>query len=181
MSKSLREVPPETLERWKRLSQPKPKKRAKKKRRTRFPSTSKLPSLHLLRAETERLRNAESQEEMREIQGRIQELKDRVMEEGKEMREQAMERVKNLRQERMIRVMMPHLTSVEKRYECPKCHTKYREGELNFSVKGKGKHKKKVPWCLRCNLQIYSEGDKRLKEVIIPLKNKKCDVTFLSS
>lgn len=174
MSKPLSEVPKEKLERWKELSTRKPPKRRKVKlpHVPSVPSTSKLPSLHLLLAETERLRNAETLEERREIQQRIRGLHDKVMDEGADMREQSMRRSEELRRGRMMRTMAPIMFEAEKRYECPKCHRKWRSNELNYSVRGKGKRKKKIPWCLYCNLQIFPEDSPALKHTIIPLKGK---------
>lgn len=173
MSKPLSEVPKETLERWKKLStKPAPKKRKKPKIRVpRIPSvpiTSKIPSLHLLRIETEKLKNAKSAEEIHAVQEKVRELQERVMEEGSEMREQAMQRAGTLRQQHMMRRMTTLLPGAQKIYECPKCHRTWAQSQLNYS--GKGKHRK--PWCPMCNLEIFSVGDKRLRHTIIPIKDK---------
>lgn len=160
-TKPLSEVPSETRERWRKLSA---KKAVKRKVRSAGAATSKIPSLHLLREETDRLRSAEDPEERREIQERIEGLHEQVMEEARDMREQAMRRAEGVRRH----MMAPMLPWAQKVYECPRCHRTWTQDQLSYS--GRGKRKK--PWCPFCNLEIFPEGDERLKHTIFPLKDK---------
>lgn len=68
----------------------------------------------------------------------------------------------------------PGFVEAEKRYECPKCHRKTNKRELNYMKKGKDK----VPWCFTCRLEIYPEGDQRIKHTIFPVEDNGFNVTF---
>lgn len=175
MSKSLKDVPPETLERWKHLSRRQFKKtKPKRIHLPNVPSNSKIPSLHLLRAETEKLKIAENPEAVRDIQDRISELHAKVMQEGEAMRKVVMEQVENLKLHRMM-AFTPNLVPTLKRYKCPKCKREWSESQLNYA---KGKHKKKVPWCPHCNLQVFPLGHEALKHPVIPIRDNRLQLEF---
>lgn len=91
--------------------------------------------------------------------------------------EEAKSKVETILQQHLMKRMHPHMF-VEKLYECPKCHRKWRQSELNYLIRGRGKHKKKVEWCPHCNLQVFAEGDEALKHPIIPVRDKMLKVTF---
>lgn len=91
---------------------------------------------------------------------------------------EARQMAERLRQEAMMGDLMPKLFPDEKQYECPKCHRKWKESQLNYLVRGKGKHKKKVPWCPHCDLQIFREGDEALKHPVIPIVDDRLQLEF---
>ena len=63
--------------------------------------------------------------------------------------------------ERMRAYLMPGklnmIHKLDTGYECLRC----KETSLNWMVSGKGKHKKKTPWCFRCNMKMHRKGDKQ--------------------
>jgi hypothetical protein len=146
MSKPLSELPPETVERW---------------RKRYMPPFADRPDL-------KHVDNA-----FREAQ--------RIREEALTKVEEAKGEAETILQRHLMKRMHPHMLPTEKLYECPKCHQKWRQSELNYSIKGRGKHKKKVAWCPHCNLQIFPEGDEALKHPIIPVRDKMLKVTFVNN
>lgn len=109
---------------------------------------------------------------------------DGVFEEAQRIREEALAKVEEAKskadtilQQHLMKRMHPHMLPVEKLYECPKCHRKWKQSELNYLIKGRGKPKKKVAWCPYCNLRIFPEGDEALKHPVFPLNDKKLIVT----
>jgi len=142
MSKPLSELPPETVERWRKL----------------MPPLADRPDLKQVDAT------------YREAQ--------RVRQESLAKVEEAKSKAEAILQQHSMKRMHPHMLPTEKLYECPKCRRKWMQSELNYSIKGRGKHKKKVAWCPHCNLPIFPEGDEALKHPIIPVRDKKITATF---
>jgi NAD-dependent SIR2 family protein deacetylase len=59
-------------------------------------------------------------------------------------------------------------TEPEKRYECPRCHRKWERGTENRTLR----RRKEIPWCPFCDMEIYLEGDRRLRSVAFVVKDK---------
>lgn len=152
--KPLSEFPPETVAKWtESCFSPKLAKKGKKHRSRRgqvvFPQSFNIPSLNLLRAETERLGEAETPEETQSIQERIGKLQESVSREAEELREREMAKAEMLGQESTLRTQFPHLyenvPSVSK-IVCPECL------ELDM-----GNRMNKTPWCMKCNVPLVPQ------------------------
>ena len=122
-----------------------------------------IPSLERLKAETARLRSARTREEIAQIQAEIRNIHEDVVAESQALREHY------LSQYPAGPVPSVGLgVAVPEQLECPKCHRRWTRGTENYSSRKKGKRREKTPWCPHCNLEVYPEGDERLKQTIIP-------------
>jgi len=112
---------------------------------------------------------------LQQIDERFREAQ-RIREEAVVTVEEAKKKAEDLQRQYAIKRLYPQLSM--ELYECPKCQRKCEQSELNYLIKGRGKHKKKLAWCPYCNLQMFPEGDEALKHPVIPLKDKMLKVTF---
>jgi len=113
----------------------------------------------------ERRRDAETRAEKirREYDSKISDVKlraDAAISKAEDAKTQA---------ERMRARLMPGITgkelpSPETGLACPKCGNTL----LNWMVKGKGKHKKTMPWCSRCDVTMTVKGEKRYVRTLKP-------------
>lgn len=109
-----------------------------------------------IKAEIEKIKKAKTLEERKQYHERISELS-RQLRESQAMAAQGLLPASSR--------FFPRVTV----YVCPKCKRETSHEGLNYKVRGKGKKKKKVPWCVHCKIKIFPKKEPFKGPVIAPL------------
>lgn len=119
-----------------------------------------------------------------QIKAEIEKIKQaKTLEERKQAHERVGDLARQLRESQIMKAqgLLPPENRYFPRetvYVCPKCKRETPHEGLNYKVSGKGKKKKKVPWCPFCRIKVFPKGEDPKGPVIAPL-NSVLSPTFI--